>query len=258
MNEEFQVKLTDRQLSFKKPVDTPFGALRFLTFDEYMEFQNELTWIAQNVLHIYYIMLKTIPEEDKESRKKFKEIKEYPLRNLVWAYEMIRESYEIIMIKMLDQNEYAQDPKTFKNVILDIFSQDESFLLIREYIMKMNLLKEDKVSPNAKLQQLFERDREVNNRAHGDITPTLSDIAFTVASLTPHTIDEVELMSPIQVHTLYARISANKDYERGILFSTVSNEVEIESWAKKVDLFAVKDTSISRNAFEQKNAGMFK
>lgn len=258
MSEKIEITLTQSQLTFKKPVDTPFGKLRFLTFDEYMDFQDDLTWIAQNVLHLYYMFLKTIPEHDKESRKKFKEFKEHSLREIVLTHEAILYSYQQVLLLMLDENDFSNDPQSLNNILVDIFSHDETFLLIREYIMKMNLLKEDKVSPNAKIQQLLERDREVNNRININKTPTLSDIAFSVSGLTPHSIEEVRQMSPIQVHSLYARISADKDYERNVLFATVSNEVEIESWAKKIDLFEVKDTAISKSAFDQKNAGMFK
>lgn len=258
MSEQIKITLTDSQLSFKKPVDTPFGKLRFLTFDEYMEYQDELTWIAQNVLHFYYLFLKGIPEHDKEKRKQFKEFKTYPLREIVLTHENILYAYQQILLLMLDENDFSTDPESLNRVLVDIFSHDETFLLIREYIMKMNLLKEDKVSPNARIQQLLERDREVNNRINSNKTPTLSDIAFSVSGLTSHSLEEVRQMSPLQVHSLYARIAADKDYERNVLFATVSNEVEIESWAKKIDLFEVKDTTISKSAFDQKNAGMFK
>lgn len=257
MSEPITVTLTDSQMSFKTPVDTPFGKLRFLTFNEYLDLQAELGWISQNVLHFYYMILNTIPKEKKEERKQFREFKEYSLRQIVLSYDIVVEAYQKILCLMLDENDFINDEKMLSDILTDIFSQDESFLWMREYIMKMNLLREEKVSPNAKIQQLFERDRE-NSKRQTKNSPTLSDIVFSVASLTPNSLAEVQQMSPIQVHTFFARINADKDYERNILFATVSSEVEIESWAKKIDLFEVKDTSISKTEFDQRNAGMFK
>lgn len=257
MTEPKDIILTDSQMSFKKPVETPFGTLRFLTFDEYLDMQNELGWIAQNVLHLYYMILKNIPKENKEERKAARAIKELSLRDLVFDHEQILFAYQKVLCLMLDQNDFIGDLEALKDVLTDIFSKDETFLLMRAYIMKMNLLREEKVSPNAKIQELFERDREVKSKTQKDI-PTHTDIVFSVASLTPNPLDKVMQMSPIQVHNFYARINADKDYERNILFATVSNEVEIESWAKKIDLFEIKDTSISKAEFDQRNAGMFK
>lgn len=255
------IKLTDSQISFASPVDTPFGKMRFLTYDEYLELDAHLGWIGQNSLHVYYLLRSTIPKDDKnkfkEGLKEIKKVKEASLREIVLDFPQILTAYQIVLSHMLDQNEYAQTTDSFISVLSDIFSTDESFLLIRSYIMKMNLIKEEKVSPNPKIQELFERDREINKVRFKD-TPTNSDIIFSIASLTPNSLEKVRQMSPIQVHNIYARISADKDYERNVLFATVSNEVEIESWSKKIDLFEVKDTSISKSQFDQRNAGMFK
>lgn len=258
INERPEIVLTDTQIAGAKPVETPFGTLRHLEYEEYLDLSGELGWIAQNTLHFYYMILKTIPKHHKEERKKAKEFKNNALRDIVLTYEQVALAYQQILMKMLDQNDFAQDPETYAKVIVDIFSQDESFLLIRDYIMKMNLLREEKVSPNPRLQEIFERDKEFNKVKFKD-APSSSDIIFTVASLSPNPLEKVMKMSPIQVHNIYARLSANKDYERNVLFATVSNEVEIESWAKKIDLFEVKDTSaISQAEYEQKYAGMFK
>jgi hypothetical protein len=257
MSEHIQVTLSDSEISFKKPVETPFGLMRFLTYDEYLDLDSQLGWVGQNVLHIFYLIRKTIPKENKQELKKLNQIKELSLRELVLEHTEILSAYQIILSYMLDINDYSKDSETFIPVLADIFSNDDSFLLMREYIMKMNLIKEEKVSPNPKLQEIFDRDKEVNKAKNKD-TPTNSDIVFSVASLTPNSLDDVRKMSPIQVHNIYARISADKDYERNVLFATVSNEVEIESWAKKIDLFEIKDTSISKSAFERNSAGMFK
>lgn len=257
MTEEKGVVLSASEISFAKPVETPFGKMRFLTYDEYLSLDSHLGWVAQNVLHIYYMIRNTIPKHEKEELKALKTMKEHSLRELVLTYPQIINSYQIVLGHMLDINDYGKELETFIPVLADIMSNDESFLLMRDYIMKMNLLREDKVSPNHKIQELFERDRKINKERYKN-SPESTDIVFSVASLTPNSLESIRQMSPLQVHNLYARVSADKDYERNISYAIAGADIEIESWAKKIDLFEIKDTSISKAEFDQRNAGMFK
>lgn len=252
------IKLTESELLFAKYVETPFGRLRFLTYEEYLNLSKELTFITYNVLHFYYMILNGIPKHRKKERAEVEPFKELSLQTIVMSYPDVYDSYYMVLAHMLEPNEFINEPEKFMKVFTDIMANEEAFLMMRAYIMKMNLLKEEKVSPHPKLQEAFERDRKMREIASQD-APNNIDIVTSICALTSHDFEAVSKMTPFQVHNIYARISANKDYERNILFATVSQVENIESWAKKIDLFNMKDTSvISKDDFDSKYGSMFK
>jgi len=251
------IELKETNLIFADPVMTPFGSMRFLTYREYMENQQALSIISQNVLHLYYIFRKSIPPHDKEALKEFKSFKERDdLHNIVFDNGELRNAYIKILYLMMDKNETINNADDMLAILTDIFENKSAFLDIRDLIMRMHLLKEEKVSPNLRLQEIFERDKKIkaeqedNSPTHMDILASIADRGFTFEQLSEET--------PFQIHMRFAKIAAVEDYRRNVLFATVSNEVTIESWAKKIDLFEVKDTSISKAEFAQKSEGMFK
>jgi len=251
------IEIKDSQFIFKHPVTSPFGLMRFLTYEEYMDNQAELSIISQNVLHLFYIFRKSIPVHRKQELKEFDSFKTRELHDIVYEHPELRAAYMKIFILMLDQNEFMRSSEDALMVLQDIFENKDAFLMMRDLIMKMNLLKEEKVSPQPRLQQIFENDKKIKAERDKN-APTHMDILTSIANLGIG-FETLAKESPFQIQMRFAKIAAKEDYRRNILFATVSNEVTIESWARKIDLFEVKDTSaISKAEFDQKYAGMFK
>lgn len=250
------IEIQDSQYIFAKPVMTPYGIMRFLTYEEYMDNIQALSVISQNVLHLFYIFRKSIPIHRKQELKEFDSFKDRDLNDIVYEHQDLRAAYMQILVLMLDQNEYIQTSDDLLLVLQDIFENKEAFMVMRDLIMKMNLLKEEKVSPQARLQQIFENDKKLRAAKDKD-APTHMDIIASIANV-GISFEELAKETPFQIHMRFAKIAAKEDYRRNVLFATVSNEVTIESWAKKTNLFEVKDTSaISKAEFDQKYAGMF-
>lgn len=251
------IELPQTALMLADPVQTPFGVMRWLTFREYMNMEEVLGRITLNTLHLYYAIKKSIPKNDKKALQEHESFKDFKIHEIVSVYPELQQAYIEVLLKMLDQNDFITDSDITLQVLSDIFNNEEAFNMARNYIMTMNLLQEEKTSPYQIVQDAFDRDKEFRKIKNKD-APTNSDIISTVGvslSMLPQDVCE---LTPYQMHMYYARIAAIKDYDREILFSTVSSDREIESWAKKIDLFNIKDTSvIKKSEFDQKYGNMF-
>lgn len=240
---------------FGQPIKTEFGLVRFLTYQEYLLNNSELSLISQNVLHLYYLYRKQIEKENnsKEALEEFKSFKEQKLYDVVLSTNYILESYIKILKLVLDNNGYSDDD--LEDVIYSIFSSEDSFLQIRNIIMDMNVLTEEEVNPTEEIQRFIEHSRTVKQQGAPKQTPI--DIITSIVAGTPHSFEDVMNMNVMQVYALYARLGAFFNYQTTTLFATVAEKVNVELWNKHIDLFEKESHVISHEKFMQTTGKIF-
>lgn len=232
---------------FGKPIKTPYGEVRFLTYPEYLENQNKLSIISMNVLHFYYHFKKQFPNPSEEEKQYLKQIKESKLLEFLINNPQILQCYVHIF----------EDVITFDNgkSLVDIFENENDFLALRKLIMDMNILVEEDVSPNEEIQEGIERGKEINKVKTEK--QTFEDIVTSIVAGTSNSFEDVCKMTVYQIHATYARLGAIFNYNTTTLFATVSNEVDIEPWNKNINLLEKSDKDIKRSEFEKKYGEMF-
>lgn len=233
---------------FGEPIDTRFGTIRFLTYREYLSNMSELSLITQNTLHIYYYYKKQIDKNDTETLNALKQMKDADLLEIVLSTKQMFNAYSKIFKLVFDGN---------KGMVADrLFSSVEVFDFIRKLVMDMNVLTEEKVSPNEEIQNAIERSRRVKQQNSEE--QSFVDIVTSIVASTNNSFEDVCNMNVFQVYATYARIGAIFNYQTSTLFATVAEKVSIESWNKHIDLFSTEDDAISRKEFESKFGSLLK
>lgn len=232
---------------FGRPIETPFGKVRFLTYPEYLENQQDLVLISMNVLHFYYYYRKEMKNPTEEEMSHLKQLKESDLLSLVLTTQQILKAYVRVFENVI----------TFDNgkEIADIFNSLDTFMDMRKLIMDMNILVEEDVSPNEEIQEGIERGKLISQTKSEK--QSFEDIITSIVAGTSNSFDDVCNMTVYQVYATYARLGAIFNYNTSTLFATVSNEVEIEPWNKNINLLEKDDKDLKRSEFEKKYGKMF-
>lgn len=236
---------------FGEDVLTDIGILRFLTYREFLQNTDELQLIAQNTLHIYYQYKNQLKEVNasREELESLKEIKDIDLYEIVIGTQQILNAYLKIFQLVFDRNE--------KLPVEQVFSSPEKFHFIRKLIMDMNVITEEKVSPNEEIQSAIERSKRVKQNNSGE-KQSFVDIVTSIVASTNNNFEDVCNMNVFQVYAIYARVGAIFNYQTTTLFATVAEKVNIESWNKHIDLFKVEDDSMSKEEFNGKFGSLLK
>lgn len=235
---------------FGKSIDTKFGLIRSLTYQEFLFLSKDINILSQNTLHIYYQYLEMYKKSNatKEEIESLLELKELDLFQLVQTVPQLKNAYLKIYQLVFDENEEYK--------IYDIFDSKEDFHFIRTLFMDMNVLIEDSVSPNEEIQRAIERSRRMKK---GDaVGNTFVDITTSIVASTSYSFEEVADLNVFQVYAIYARIGAIYNYQTSTLFATVAEKVKIESWNKHINLFEEETNTISKDEFDRKFGGMLK
>lgn len=235
---------------FGEKVETPFGIIRFLTYREYLSHSSEISLISQNTLHIYYNFRNQLDsvKADEKTMEALKELKETDLIEIVLSTEQLLNAYLKIFQLVFDRNEEMQFEK--------LFESKESFNFVRALIMDMNVITEDKVSPNEEIQKAIERSKRFKQQSSEELT--FVDIVTSIVASTSNNFEDVCGMNVFQIYAIYARVGAIYSYQTSTLFATVAEKVNIESWNKHIDLFKSEDDVISKNEFDKKFGGLLK
>lgn len=233
---------------FGEPVETEFGVMRFLTYREYLTNLSEIGLISQNTLHIYYSFKKqlTALKASESAFKELEELKEAELLEIVLSTQQLLNAYLKIFKLVFDGNEDMQYNKIFEN--------SENFKFVRSLFMDMNIVVEEKVSPNEEIQRAIERSRRLKQQTSQE--QTFVDIVTSIVASTSNSFEDVCNMSVFQVYSIYARIGAIFNYQTSTLFATVAEKVNIESWNKHIDLFESESDVISKSDFDKKFGGL--
>lgn len=220
---------------------------RFLTYKEHILHMHHLIVISYDTLHWYYQYKKVLDSKDKELMNELEELKKESLFSIVRQSPDIIESYLTVLQLKLD----SYSPEEIEYILPLIFENEEVFSFVRTLVLEMEAIVEDEVSPNPEVQKGIEISRKLKSEQNKD-SPGLSDVLTSIVAGTAVSFKELQNMTAIQVNSLYRRIGAFKDYDTSILFATVSPDVSIESWGRRIDLYEKESSSISRKEFDGK------
>lgn len=231
-----------------KPIDTKFGKVKFLTFEEYFQYGSDLQFMSMNNLHLYYYFKKMIENPNDEQKAFLAELKQSRLIDIIKEIKGFKEIY-IKVFNFLIDFEDGYDSES-------IFESEEDFMSMRKLIMDMNLIIEEEVSKNEELQEMNEIRKKINQSKNDG--QTFEDIITSIVAGTSNSFNEVLNMTVYQVYAIFARLAAIIDYNTRVLFATVSSDIDIESWDRNIDLLKRDTKDMRRSEFEQKYGKMFK
>lgn len=223
--------------------------IRFLTYKEYLMNMSHLSLISMNTLHIYHQYRKILKNESAEVLDEIEALKRESLYNIVSRSPDLIDSYLRILALKLDIYE-EQEVEEF---ITLIFSDEAVFMKARELIMDTEMLVESEVSPNPEVQKGIEISRNLKSQNNKN-APGIADVLTSIVTGTAISFEDLQDMTAIQVNSVYQRIGAFKEYDTTTLFATVSSDVNIESWGRKIDLYEKTSSSIAKQEFD-KNYG---
>ncbi|CAL8901891.1 hypothetical protein NSQ30_10920 [Bacillus sp. FSL R7-0651] len=225
-----------------QPIKTPYGECSFIKIKDYPQFQNHLALFKMSKKEIIYNYSKKENNQYGELDELIAELKKMTLFEITGELENFKEAYESIFNYMFGKN------------ILENISEDD-FNEIRNLILKMCVLKEEKISSNPEIQRANERSQRVKQADSGNVE--LADIIDSVAIGANTPIHVINEGSMYQLYRLYYRIAQFKNYETTTLFATVSPEAgkNIESWSKSIDLFEEEKHYMSRESFFNSTKG---
>lgn len=235
----------DRQkFIINKPVQLEFGTVNFLTIEDYIDLQNELGLIAMNNLHLFYAYKKQLKSDNEEQLNELRKLKEMSLYPIVVNDETLLSAYVKVFQVAIEFVEGFD--------LQYLFDDEDRFMWIRKIVMDMNLVKEDKVFKDERLQKGEEMKRKVENVKAKD-KQTIEDVITSVVAKTANSFSDVNKMTVYQLHSLFARVNAIINYETTTLFKTVSNDIEVEDWSKHIDLLeGSQSKDMNRTDFERK------
>lgn len=106
---------------------------------------------------------------------------------------------------------------------------------VRKIIMNQNLIFEQKVYKNKKVQEWANKAMEAKARNSSKIS--IEDIITTVSVYKGVNYKEIKEYSLYQLYADFYRIRKMKKYDADIIFRSVSDSVTIEDFAEEVNLF---------------------
>lgn len=219
------------------PIETPLGYCHFIQVKEYPHYFGDLQVLALTKQEIItkYDEINTSGELDEF----IDELHARSLFEIAHALPDVNVSYTTLFDKVF------QDEGVFKQVV-----DEQSFNYYRSLIMQMNVIKEEKVNPNPEIQRAIERSRRVKSTNSEKLT--FADMISSIVGTTGIPYSTINEFTLYQLYMTYYRIGHIKNYETSTLFATVSTEnVQIDSWSKHVDLFEEDSHAVSQAEFEK-------
>jgi hypothetical protein len=228
-------------------IETPFGAIRFLKYKEYLSMQVELNIISMNILHFYWSYKKNdnFKLANDEDKAQVEEVKNLSLYEFILKAPYYTNAYYTVFKKVLVNHENLEQ----------IFDSEDLFMGLRSLVMDMNVLIESPSSPLEEIQDYYDIRRQKQQKEAGE--QDVSDVVSSIVVGSPHSWEEVGDMTVIQVNLMYSRIAAFKNFDATILFATTNSEHKIEQWSKHIDLYSKSDLGIEYGQFNKKYRGLF-
>ncbi|MCY0089190.1 MULTISPECIES: hypothetical protein [Bacillus amyloliquefaciens group] len=229
-----------------EPISTELGECRFIKVKEYGQLANYLRLIKMSKKEIIYVYSKEDVNRFGELDELVAELKKMTLYEISGTLPNFQEAYSTVLSKMFDGKE-----------ILDKLTPD-NFDSIRELVLKMCCLKEEKISSNPEIQKANERSKRVKSQDVDQVD--IADIISTVSTYTGYLYKDINDMTLFQLYMTYHRIAQFKQYDTSTLFATVSPEAgkNIVNWDKHIDLFEEEKHYISRDKFMNETKGFSK
>ena len=222
------------------PIETPIGMCHFVQVKDFPDLCNYLNILSTSRLKIIYGYQKL---NIKPETLGF--VKTLPL------FEMVRHAPDI--------------KKAYTNLFTFIFKDENAFIriqdaetfdYIRQLIMDMNCVKEEKINPNPEIQAWVDKSKRLKAQEDGGME--FDDIVSSVATYNGLGYTSVNEMTIYQLYATFHRIASFKNYDTNTLFATVSTEkTDIESWCKHIDMFIEEKNGLSREEYEKMKKGIF-
>lgn len=227
------------------PIETEFGSIRFLTFQEQIEHQNALALISFNVLHFYYQFKKMDKKDNPMYTEAVEKIKESELIEVVFAQEEILHAYTTIIDLVFSTSENKK--VNIESIAKKIFESNDSFLRFRKIVLDMNLITEKKVSPNPEIQKRYEQSERVNSRNSDGIG--YADMLTSIFVVTGVDYEKLAKMTVFQIKATFSRLAQIKTHEYTTRMFEFLEKKEIVPWESHIDLFKEEETGIDRDKF---------
>lgn len=260
---------------FGEPVETFYGTFKFLDYKEYNQSIIDLSIISFSMLKFYYMYRENLIEQ-KASKKDLVDLmglKEVEL------YDFLREDY--VRKKEYQQNTGIQTDaylesymRVFNKMITNINIPDfsdpvvyfgsetkqpmslEDFYNIRNTVMRMNLVKEEQMSPSPRVQKYLDKSKAM--KAKNSEPPNTTTIMTSIFLHTGTPYAELNKMTAYQIVSTYARIHSIKDFEISALFATVSPDVKISRWDINNDLLKEEEVGLDLSKAQKNFENMMK
>lgn len=254
IREKVKKMLDGQVMILGKPIETQFGQIRFYSYQEYINNIEHLTLISFSVLKFYYTYRTQLKEmgASQEELVELKKMQEIELFDFVMSNPEVLHAYLKVINDVVTPNE-AYD---FSQAELISRMDINDFYTLREIIMQMNLLKEEKMSPSPRVQDQLDKgkafrmkDKEAPN------TDTILSSIF-VATGTPY--HELSEMTAYQIISTYHRVHAFSDFMLSALFATVSADVKLLPWDSNSEIMKEEKQGMSSDEFDEKIGGLFK
>lgn len=213
------------------------GNIRFMTLEEYLSVQGELSLIVMNSLHMYYTFTKNM--KTKAERKNLWFLRDADLFDVV---RMVDEEGRFLFYSFYKAYVNVYSLIFTREQIVQIMTNRDVFHETRRAFMKMQVLTEERVTKYAMTQKAFERRKKMMIEQMKGKSPTIADIASAVSVGTGLPYKEIADYTVYQLYLSYHRIASFNDYQTSILYSTVAPKVDIVSWAEHIDMYKTDTT----------------
>ena len=215
------------------PVKTDIGYCHFLKVKDYPKLNRDLQIVSLTKLHFLHQF-----RENNDDKELLEELEKLSLAQIVFSLDEIKEAYIRVF------THFFQDEEAIYKI-----QSEEEFEYYRALILKLSCIKEEKINPNPEIQRAIERSKRV--KAQESEKMEFADIVTSVSAIKGVGYDEIQEMSLYQLYMDFYRIAQVKSYEASILFATVAEKVEIESFNKHIDMFEEEKHSLTRNEFSK-------
>lgn len=224
------------------PIETEIGLVDFIKVKEYPDYYQELYLFSMSKEELIYRLNEV--NKNGSLNELIELIKPLSLFQISTILPDLTNAYYKIFTRVFN----SEDSLSKIN--------ESNFDYYRKLIMRMNVLKEEKINPNPEIQRAIERSKRLKN-AEGDRI-TFADIVSSVVGYNGLSYKDINEFTLYQLYMTYYRIANIKNYDTSTLFATVSAEkINIESWSKHIDLFEEEQHAFTAEQFDKKVKSVF-
>lgn len=222
------------------PIETEVGFCHFFKVKDYPNYFYDLqifSWSKDELIYKY-----TEINKDGSLNEFISQLRNLTLFEIVTSITELQTAYYNVFSKAFKDNDVTEVLEKINN---------ENFSYLRNLIMKMNVLKEEKINPNPEIQRHLERSKRVKAKEAEKIT--FADIVSSVVGFNGLSYADLNEFTIYQLYMTYYRIAQIKNYDTSTLFATVSTEkISIENWSKHIDLFEEEQHTLTYDQFKKK------
>lgn len=240
-------------LIFGEPIETFYGTFRFYSYKEYIENLSSLAVIKTTSLGFYY----AVRSDMKKNNATLAELQELKKTQDITLFEHVKSRPEIAQhyTKVFDD--------VLKSDLFDSFSyevivqlKEEDFLNMRNIVLNMNMLKEEKMSPSPTVQDRLDKDREFKSK--NSSSPNTETMFSALFVYTGKSYNELRELTAYQVISTYYRIHAINNFNTSVIFASVGAEIDWKSWDENNTIMDEQIEGMSGAEFNKNIGGLFK